>query len=29
MSYIDGTFKRLSISTGLLITEKLVKIEIQ
>ena len=27
MSYINGTFKRLSISTGLLITGKLVKIE--
>ena len=29
MSYINGTFKRLSISTGLLITEKLVKNELQ
>ena len=27
MSYINGTFKRLSISTGLLMTGKLVKIE--
>ena len=29
MSYINGTFERLSISTDLLITEKLVKTEIQ
>ena len=29
MSYINGTSKRLSVSTGLLITGKLVKTEIQ